>query len=291
MTFEPTDSRAAASPALGDQLSIATPELVAIEFPLAGLGSRFIAVLLDYLLQGVTVFLLILIFVVMLSGSTGAATAATHTGDNLSTKWTIAILIAIPFLLEWGYFTLFEAFWRGQTPGKRIMRIRVIQQTGRPVSLFESMGRNLLRAVDLLPAFYIIGVISMFATRRQQRLGDLIAGTLVVHERPLETPLESIGGSRTFTSAVFKPAAPPPPRESRLPADAVAMLTLADLQALESYLARRLDFPAETRTLLAGRMAENIARKMSFAIPPGMSQETFLEEAAFALRSIPHLKR
>ena len=65
----------------------------------------------------------------------------------------------------------------------------------------------------------------------------------------------------------------------------------ADLQALESYLARRLDFPVETRTLLAGRMAENIARKMNFAIPPGMSQETFLEEAAFALRSIPHLKR
>ena len=289
MTFEPTDSRAAASPALGDQLSIATPELVAIEFPLAGLGSRFIAVLLDYLLQGGTVFILILIFALLLSGSTGSGVA--HAGDNLSAKWTIAILIAIPFLLEWGYFTLFEAFWRGQTPGKRIMRIRVIQQTGRPISLFESMGRNLLRAVDWLPAFYIIGVITMFATRRQQRLGDLIAGTLVVHERPLETPLESIGGSRTFTSAVFKPAAPPPPRENKLPADAVAMLTLADLQALESYLARRLDFPVETRTLLAGRMAENIARKMNFAIPPGMSQETFLEEAAFALRSIPHLKR
>ncbi len=289
MTFETTDSRAAASPASGDQLSIATPELVAIEFPLAGLGSRFVAILLDYLLQGVTVFLLILIFVVFFSGV--ATPAIGNAGSNLPEKWGIAIAIAIPFLLEWGYFTLFEAFWRGQTPGKRIMRIRVIQQTGRPVSLFESMGRNLLRAVDWLPAMYLVGVISMFATRRQQRLGDLIAGTLVVHERPLETPLESIGGSRTFTSAVFKPAPPPPPRENKLPADAVAMLTLADLQALESYLARRLDFPVETRTLLAGRMAENIARKMNFAIPAGMSQETFLEEAAFALRSIPHLKR
>jgi uncharacterized RDD family membrane protein YckC len=290
MSLDPTDQRAA-GPALGDQLSIATPELVAIEFPLAGLGSRFVAILLDYLLQGFTLFLLILIFVVFFSGV--ATPGIARARGNVPEKWGIAIAIAIPFLLEWGYFTLFEAFWRGQTPGKRIMRIRVIQQTGRPVSLFESMGRNLVRVVDFLPPpFYVVGVITMFVTRRQQRLGDLIAGTLVVHERKLETPLESIGGSRTFTAGVFKQAATTPtPRESSLPADAVAMLTLADLQALESYLARRLDFPVETRTLLAGRMSENIARKMNFAIPAGMSQETFLEETAFALRSMPNLRR
>jgi len=289
MSLDPTDVRAT-GPALGDQLSIATPELVAIEFPLAGLGSRFVAILLDYLLQGATVFLLIVVFALLLSSTIGGG--LTHASNNLPAKWGVAIAIAIPFLLEWGYFTLFEAFWRGQTPGKRIMRIRVIQQTGRPVSLFESMGRNLVRIVDWLPVMYVIGVISMFATRRQQRLGDLIAGTLVVHEQRLETPLESIGGSRTFTEAVFKTtAAVPLPRESKLPADAVAMLTLADLQALESYLSRRLDFPVETRTLLAGRMADNVARKMNFAIPAGMSQETFLEEAAFALRSMPNLRR
>jgi uncharacterized RDD family membrane protein YckC len=171
-------------------------------------------------------------------------------GSNLSEKWGIAIDIAIPFLFHWGYFTLFEAFWRGQTPGKRVMRIRVIQQTGRPIGLLESMGRNLLRAIDMLPTFYIFGVITMFLTSRQQRLGDLVAGTLVVHERDVETPFESIGGSRTFTSASFKPVAPPP-RESRLATDAVASLTLADLQALESYLASRLDVPTELRTHLA----------------------------------------
>jgi uncharacterized RDD family membrane protein YckC len=272
----------------GDQLSIATPELVAIEFPLAGLGSRFVAILLDYLLQALTVFFFILVLVVLLPGQAGSNVA--QAGNSLSAKWTIAILIAIPFLLVWGYFTLFEAFWRGQTPGKRIMNIRVIQQTGRPISLFESMGRNLLRFVDWLPAFYFIGVISLFVTRRQQRLGDLISGTLVVHERPLETPLDSIGSSRTFTLAAMSPGVVPAPRESTLPADAVARLTMADLQALEQYLARRLDVPTAAREALASKIAQSIAVKMNYSIPPGMKQETFLEEAAYALRSIPNLR-
>jgi uncharacterized RDD family membrane protein YckC len=277
-------------PALGDQLSIATPELVSIEFPLAGLGSRFVAILLDYLLQGAAVFILVLVFTLLLSGSVGhAVTASANAGP---TKWTIAIIIAIPFLLEWGYFTLFEAFWHGQTPGKRIMRIRVMQQTGRPISLFESMGRNLVRIVDWMPSFYLIGVISMFVTRRQQRLGDLVSGTLVVHERPLEAPVEAIGSSRTFTAEVFQAApAPPPPRSTVLPADAVARLTLADLQVLEQYLARRLDVPMETRAVLAEKISQSITRKMEFAIPEGVSKETFLEETAYALRSVPRPKR
>jgi len=227
--------------------------------------------------------------IVMLPGQAGSNVA--QAGNNLSTKWTIAVMIAIPFLLVWGYFSLFEAFWHGQTPGKRIMKIRVIQQTGRPISLFESMSRNLLRFVDWLPAFYVIGVISLFVTRRQQRLGDLISGTLVVHERPLETPLESIGSSRTFTFAAMSPSVAPPPRESKLPADAVARLSMADLQALEQYLARRLDIPAATREVLANKIAESIAAKMDYSIPSEMKQETFLEEAAYALRSIPNLRQ
>jgi uncharacterized RDD family membrane protein YckC len=287
----PRDSQIA-QPGIGDQLSIATPELVAIEFPLAGIGSRFVAVLLDYLLQAAAVIILTIIFALLLSGTSGGGGARSAAADNLSTKWAIAIVIAIPFLLEWAYFALFEAFWHGQTPGKRIMKIRVIQQTGRPVSLFESLGRNLVRIVDWLPSFYVIGVISMFVTKRQQRLGDLIAGTLVVHERPLEAPLESIGSSRTFTSAVFQPAAAaPPPRVSQLPTDAVARLTMADLQTLEHYLSRRLDVPMETRAMLAARISQNISQKMNYAIPAGMNQEAFLEEAAYALRSLPQVRR
>jgi len=278
----------AARPTPDDQLSVATPELVAIEFPLAGLGSRFVAILLDYLLQALAVFFFILVLVLLLPGQAGRN--LTQAGNGLSAKWSIAIMIAVPFLLMWGYFTLFETFWRGQTPGKRIMKIRVIQQTGRPISLFESMGRNLLRFVDWLPAFYFVGVVSLFVTRRQQRLGDLISGTLVVHERPLETPLESIGSSRTFTFAAMSPDIVPVLRESKLPADAVARLTMADLQALEQYLARRLDVPMATREALANKIAQSIVVKMNYSIPEGMKRETFLEEAAYALRSMPNLR-
>ncbi len=274
-----------------DQLSIRTPELVAIEFPLAGIGSRFVALLIDYLIQGAAAFILILIFVLFVSATAGSQPVPSSIvgSPNSSGKWAIAIAIAIPFLFQWGYFTLFEAFWRGQTPGKRIMRIRVIQQTGRPVGVFESLGRNLTRIIDMLPTFYIVGVIVMFLTRRQQRLGDLVAGTLVVHERDIEAPLESMGGSRTFTAPAFKPTAPPP-RESKLPADAIALLTLADLQTIESYLTRRLDVPIETRARLADKLAENISRKMNLEIPSAMSKETFLEETAFTLRSMQHLR-
>ena len=273
-----------------DQLSIRTPELGAIEFPLAGIGSRFVALLIDYLIQIAAAFILILIFVLFVSATAGSRPVhSSIAGSPNSGKWAIAIAIAIPFLFQWGYFTLFEAFWRGQTPGKRIMRIRVIQQTGRPVGVFESLGRNLTRIIDMLPTFYIVGVIVMFLTRRQQRLGDLVAGTLVVHERDIEAPLESMGGSRTFTAPAFRPAAPPP-RESKLPADAIALLTLADLQTIESYLTRRLDVPIETRARLADKLAENISRKMNLEIPPAMSKETFLEETAFTLRSMQHLR-
>src|SRR5271165_6326701 len=158
-----------------DQLSIDTPELVAIEMPVAGIGSRFVALLIDYLIWLVVIVALILL-VSVLDPSLSSL-------SKVSEKWATAVFILIPFLLYWGYFTLFEAFWNGRTPGKRIAKIRVIQRSGRGIGLFESMTRNLLRLVDQFPLVYVVGVISIFATRQHQRLGDLAAGTLVVHGR------------------------------------------------------------------------------------------------------------
>jgi uncharacterized RDD family membrane protein YckC len=154
--------------------SIETPELVALEFPLAGIGSRFIAILIDYLLQFAAYIVLMLVMLLFLPSMQKFASA--------SAKWFVAMLILIPFLLQWGYFTLFEGLWHGQTPGKRVAKIRVIQQSGRAITIFESLSRNFVRAVDFLPTFYVVGSISIFVTSRNQRLGDLVAGTLVVHE-------------------------------------------------------------------------------------------------------------
>lgn len=272
-----------------DQLSIDTPELVAIDFPVAGIGSRFVALLLDYLLQFAA--LMLLTFILYLVGKSAAnngratLTNAHHFDQATIEKWVEAIFILVPFLLHWGYFTLFEALWNGQTPGKRVAKIRVIKDTGRPIGLFESMGRNLVRIVDMIPGMYAVGMICMFMNRRQQRLGDMVAGTLVVHERALELAAMPASGNRTFTASLFEPLLPANhTRAASLPAEAVGRLRGEDLQVMEGFFSRRLDMPIDTRVSLAERLAKSIAQKMEMPQPSGLSDETFLEEAAFAMR-------
>ncbi len=269
---------------LRDQLSIETPELVGIEFPLAGIGSRCVALLVDSFVQGFSLFVIIIVSVLILSALPGLSSARGHVASNSTAKWAVALVILIPFLLQWGYFALFEAFWNGQTPGKRLLRLRVIQQSGRPIGLFESMGRNLIRIIDMLPGFYLVGAVCIFATRRQQRLGDMVAGTLVVHSVPAETPLLP-AGARTFTAAALEPPLQPVVRKTLdLPADAVARLSHADLQLIESFLARRLDLPLDVRASLAERLARRMGEKTVLEVPSGTSNETFLEALVLVLR-------
>ncbi|HEY1965291.1 MAG TPA: RDD family protein, partial [Acidobacteriaceae bacterium] len=146
-----------------DQLNIDTPEQVELEFAIAGLGSRFVAVLIDHLIQAGVYFLVGIFAAVLFS--------AVANRVNLLGKWIFAVLIALYFLLIWGYYTLFEAFWHGQTPGKHVMKLRVIKDSGRQITLFESISRNLLRFVDIMPTMYLVGVITMLCTKRHQRLG------------------------------------------------------------------------------------------------------------------------
>jgi len=268
---------------LRDQLSIDTPELVSINLAPAGIGSRCLAVLIDYLIQGLTIWIGFLLFALLVSENAGSGLAP-HVSASSAYKWGVAIAIAVPFLLHWGYFALFEAFWNGQTPGKRLMKVRVIQQSGRALGLFESMARNLIRIIDMLPIFYFIGALCVFVSRRQQRLGDMVAGTLVVHSTPVDTPFVP-AGSRTFTAASFERPVEeaPSPGSSRLQADAVSRLNHEDLQMIDSFLARRLDLPLDVRARLAEKLARRMASKM-LQEQPGLSDETFLESLAVALR-------
>ena len=262
-----------------DSLSIETPELVPLEFPLAGIGSRFIAILIDYLVQFGAFVVLILVMMLFLP--------SIQKFEAASAKWLIAILILIPFLLQWGYFSLFEGLWHGQTPGKRLAKIRVIQQSGRAITIFEALSRNLLRAIDFLPTFYVVGTISIFVTSRNQRLGDLVAGTLVVHEGQSrdQAPLAN---TRLFTE--LAPQAPATPRQTILPANALSRLTLADLEAIETFLERRLDMTLEVRQSLATRLVAATAARMDIPPPATMHPETFLEEVAYGVRSQGRLR-
>jgi uncharacterized RDD family membrane protein YckC len=262
-----------------DQLNIDTPELVEIEMPLAGIGSRFIALLVDMLIWFAGLIVIVILFAVFAPENTALS--------KIPKQWAVALVIFIVFLLFWGYFTLFEAFWNGRTPGKRVARIRVIQRSGRAIGLFESMARNLVRYIDMQPfPLYAVGVITIFVTRQHQRLGDLAAGTLVVRDRALDEPAWGDSGARTFTAQSFAPStpAPEPHMAFSLPVTGIAKLSSTDLEVLEGFFARRLDMSLPTRQALAERIAQAILSKSGLEQPAGASVETFLEVTARQLR-------
>ena len=251
-----------------DQLSIDTPELVAIEMPLAGIGSRFIAILIDNIIWFAAMFVISIALFMMLP--------AISAFNKITAQWAVAIYLFLVFLFNWGYFTLFEAFWDGRTPGKRIAKIRVIQRSGRAIGLFESMARNFIRYIDQLPGFYAVGVISVFVTRQHQRLGDLVAGTLVVRDRQGEAPLWGATGARTFTAAVFasQTNTPQQPIGPAFSASGIAKLSASDLEVMEGFFSRRLGLMIETRAALAQRISSAIQTKTGIEITAEMSVET-----------------
>jgi uncharacterized RDD family membrane protein YckC len=265
---------------IGDQLNIDTPELVAIEMPLAGIGSRFIAILVDYLIWGFVFLILGIVAAIIIP--------ALHFFGGVSANWAIGIFVLIVFLLQWGYFALFEAFGNGRTPGKRVARIRVIHQSGRGINFVEALARNLVRFVDYFPSFYAVGLVAIFLSRRNQRLGDMVAGTLVVRDREVDSPHWGESASRTFTAPTLIAESPIPPPHLRvvLPAPALARLSASDLEVLEGFFARRLDMDLTTRAALAGRIASALCAKSGLSIPQDTSVETFLEAVAHQFRGL-----
>ena len=270
-----------------DQLTIDTPEQVAIRFPIAGIGSRFLALLADTVVQLIAYAILFFIFFLTL---TSAPRLAGMIVDRAGEKWLIAAILLVVFFLRWGYYTVFEAFWNGQTPGKKLCKLRVIRDSGRQITFFESLTRNLIRAVDSLPGFYAIGIVTMLCNRRSKRLGDFAAGTLVVHERAAEPPLWGGSASRTITAGAFAatpaPAPTVDPNAVDLPADAVARLTADDLNVIDHFFARAIDIDIARRHALAQRLAQQMTAKMGIAMPPGVTPERVLESIARILRGI-----
>jgi len=267
---------------IGDQLNIDTPELVSIEMPIAGIGSRFIGILIDTLISSAAIFILFVIGFFFV--------AAVHFTSRISENWILGIFFLIMFLLQWGYFALFEAFNNGRTPGKAVARIHVIHRSGRAISFIESLARNLVRIIDYMPGFYAIGIVAIFVSRQNQRLGDMVAGTLVVRDHVIESPHWGELSTRTITAGAFTPPAPSAPHLSVvLPAPNVAKLSAGDLSVLENFFSRRLDMDLATRAALAERMAAALCAKSGLAIPEEVSVETFLEAVAHQVREVARI--
>ena len=182
-----------------EELDIKTPEFVSIQFQIAGLGSRSAAFIIDQLLLMTFNILSIVILFFVLDGM--SKMEFIFIGNSLP----IAITIIALFIINWGYFFAFEFFSGGRTLGKKLMGIRVIQENGHSITLLSSFIRNLIRIIDSLPTAYFLGIIMIFFHSKHKRLGDLVAGTIVVHERktkrkkklsPLENEIERRGLSK-----------------------------------------------------------------------------------------------
>ena len=238
-----------------DRLSIPTPEGVELELTLAGVGSRFVAFLIDQAIQWAVIIALVLALAGLGDGLGG--------GDGGSAALVAAAVLVLAFLVQLVYDVGFETLGSGRTPGKRWTGLRVVRMGGGAVNFTTSAVRNVLRLVDFLPTAYLVGMVAILATPRNQRLGDLVAGTLVVRERRASTP-------------------PPPPWEALAPgtdedlaAWDVSAVTADEVATVRRFLERRHTLAPEARGRLARELASRLRPKV--AGPPSEgSAEAFL---------------
>ena len=244
-----------------ENLTIDTPEQVELEFEISGVGSRFLAMALDTLIQAA-------IYIVL-----GVTVAVVPVFNKTVGTWWFAIIVLAFFCVYWGYFALFELFWRGQTPGKRLVGIRVIKESGRPVNAIESVGRNLMRVIDSLPTMYATGLVVMLINKKNKRLGDMVAGTIVVHERKRDSERpdwSALDGTGAGVPAIVA---------------GIEQVTAADLELIDLFLKRRHELAPSVRDSMAHRIAAQLRAKVHADEWTGLSDEQFLEQVVRSARS------
>jgi uncharacterized RDD family membrane protein YckC len=268
-----------------DRLRIATPEGISVDLVLAGLGSRFTAASVDLVLK----------VVLMIGGFVAGALVDGDLG--------LAVISISTFVIYFGYDIAFEVLAGGRTPGKRWTGLRVLRDDGRPVDLLSSAIRNIVRLVDGLPLLYFPAMVSVLVTRRNQRLGDLAAATIVIREeRPAKAPKrrkpsqwDHLAGpaypqAPTFGGFAMPVQAPGGPgagagsgagRATALAALDVSAVTPADLAAVRGFLERRDALSASVRQDLARRIAGALAPRVGGATGQ-LRDEELIEQVALA---------
>jgi len=269
-----------------ETLIIETPERVELEFALASIGNRFLAVLLDHLIQFLLILSVLLTVDALSKSGTQFFRDLFSKDISEAPNWILAIGILFLFFLFSGYFAFFEWFWSGQTPGKKLMRLRVIREDGRPITLWEALVRNVLRIVDAFPGFvvplYSLGLICIFLNSRDQRVGDLFAGTVVIREFSDQV--------MTFEELISEPLNDPVltryKKRVQFQAD-LKTLTKEEVVVVESFLRRRLDLDEKRRDWMAWRLALPIMQKIKpIYEAKDFTYEGFLEELVYKYRQI-----
>ncbi|MBD8005121.1 RDD family protein [Bacillus norwichensis] len=250
-----------------EQVGVKTPEFVSIQFQLAGLGSRMAAYMLDWLILCVlNVIIIIIPLILLIDGNPFY--------DDVASV-VIAILIIALFVLNWGYFIFMEFYFGGKTIGKRVLGIRVIQDNGHSLTLLSSFIRNFMRIVDSLPSGYLTGLLMIFFHPKHKRVGDLVAGTIVVHERKAKrlgklTPVEKEIQRRGLSK-----------HEIVIDQFSLRALTAKDWNLIRTYSSRLLQLPLEERHDLTKQVAEILFPKIGWSTNGKNTRE--LEDALFIL--------
>ena len=220
---------------------VETPEHIRFRYRAAGPARRAVAYLVDLLLRGAAAFVLVLV----------AASAGMLAGQG-----SMGFVLIGLFALEWGYYVLFETVWGGRTLGKRVANLRVVKEGGYPITFLDSVLRNLLRAADFLPAGYALGLLVMGRDARFRRLGDRVAGTIVVVEEQTRV------GARLEIS-------PPPTTEELEKIPARPQLSADDLEAIELFLRRRGTLTVAREDELAQMVAPIYAKRLGLEYRDG----------------------
>jgi uncharacterized RDD family membrane protein YckC len=249
---------------LEPKISIRTPENVEIQYRLAGIGSRGLALIIDNLVQIATSIILMLVFIIINLFFIDLKRIFGSEFFESSPTWLIAILLIGTYLVRMGYFVLFETFWNGQTPGKKLLRIRTLKEDGYVAGFIEAMTRNLLRIVDILPGLYGVGIISIFISSKEKRIGDYVAGTIVVKEKIQGIP----------SPAEFK--VQPAQRSFIDFGSAITKINKQESQIVKTFLQRRFELNATSRRQLAKKIASPLIEKLATPKPSHMSYEVFL---------------
>jgi uncharacterized RDD family membrane protein YckC len=231
-------------------VDVRTGEAVAIRYELAGLGSRFLAVVVDMIAQLVLLLLLAIAF-----GFAAPLLARIPLGKNLE-AWAIAGAILLVFLIFFGWFIIFEIWWSGRTPGKRALGLRVVRDGGFPVDAGAAIIRNVVRIVEFGLGFYTLSAISALVSRENKRLGDFAAGTIVVRDRN-----ETVGDLDAYLDRPVRPD---------------TGLSEADRLLIDRFLARRATLDRTARARLAARIAGRV-RPTLRARYEHLDDETLLE--------------
>lgn len=234
---------------LDDHLyTVQTPEQIDVAYDVAGIGSRFLAALLDHMFLAIILSL----------SCVGVSLVASRLDLGLDESIILGLFGIGIYLSLCAYYIFFETIWNGQTPGKRLVGLRMVREGGRPIGFLGSTIRNFIRLADFLPVLYGLGVIVMFIDKRSRRLGDLAAGCMAVRERKAVT-LESLSAPVTLDQTVVGAA-------ERITIPNLHALQRADYDIVQEYLRRRSALSAEARQRLSYQLVDGLQQRLGYSI-------------------------